>query len=1075
MRKWSVVVLLAGLVVGGLGGATAAEEPVVSFIVKSWEFDRGNIAVFDVGMTYADTEPVLVNGGNQPNQAEYDIDFPVTATYDLWAKYTAVESRPVDLSMDGALITRGLTGVTGSWSASAGRWEQQGQVRVEAGKHTFKFVCAVGCIPHIAAFRFDSPVAFPEGWKRKTKAMNEGVPGWSGQPEKGRLGYAAYVRPDGFVDAPHDYDPTVPYDPIPAPNPRGERVLEYLLMEAGRYEVKAAIEEGEEGPWVALLSVEVSPGRTETEALTLDPARVRKMLEHCQALTARFRALGVAAGVDALEREAAGMLADLGRLEALDAGSRDKWEGLYGLYVRAYRLKNRVALSNPLLDFDKLLLVRRQTYDTSHIYTTYFDGSHRYGGGLAVLSPVRPEAECRTLETGLPGPAIYRDPDLSWDGQRVLFSYKPDLGTACRIYEIGLDGSGLRQVTDSNYDDVDPCYLADGRIMFVSTRCRRVVLCHNAFTVSVLHRMNADGSGVECVSQNTVNDFTPSVMHDGRIAYTKWEYVDKQLGNNQSLWVVSPDGSSPRQMAGEHWGPITFWEPRAIPGSSKLVCTLAPHMPIAVGPIALIDPADVCASPAKYESLTPEIPPPHHFGWHRPRMGYYCNPWPLSEDFHVVSYAYGPDDRDPRGYGLYLLDRWGNRDLIYRDPEISCFEAVPLRAREAPPVVPDVVPAETSEGKLCVLDIYRGLPGVERGSIKYLRVIQEVPKPVSAECSGPWLQYPLISYGGHLVVKRLLGEVPVAQDGSAYFSAPANKAIYFAALDANHQEVQRMRALTEVRPGETLSCVGCHEERTSAPPARRPQARQVAAADITPPEGGPKASDFYRDVQPVLNRNCISCHSGSKPAGGLNLSPSLTNRFNVAYESLMTRDLISYVVANDSSTLPLRPAMYYGSHASRLMKVLATTHTDRVALPPEDREALVTWIDMNAPYYGTYLYSRPWTEGGRELLTGRVRGALQAVYQQSCASCHGQDTGRVERVSFEDVWQSPALLAALPVSAGGTGACGAVFSGREDPGAKALMAALGTLEQELRDNPREDVQMARPPITEENPRYVYRP
>lgn len=132
-------------------------------------------------------------------------------------------------------------------------------------------------------------------------------------------------------------------------------------------------------------------------------------------------------------------------------------------------------------------------------------------------------------------------------------------------------------------------------------------------------------------------------------------------------------------------------------------------------------------------------------------------------------------------------------------------------------------------------------------------------------------------------------------------------------------------------------------------------------------------------------------------------------------------------------------------------------------------------IDLNAPYYGTYCYSRPGTEGGRELLTPHVRSGLYAVFQQSCTRCHGQEKERVERVNFEDVGRSPALLAPLPVAAGGTGACGPVFTGREDPGAQALRAALAVLEEELRTNPREDVRTLRPPLADEHPRYVYRP
>lgn len=1045
-----------------------------SFTVGCWEFDRGNVAVYTVGMAYADTAPVIVNGGETPNIAEYDLDFPVTAEYAISGHYTAQDPRPVDILLDDVLLVRGFGGVTGSWQISAGVWEEQVRTHITAGRHTVKLICPGACIPHIAALRFETDSSFPAGWRRRVKPLEEVLPRWSGTPAPGVLGYAAYVRADGTVDAPSDYDPIVPYEPIPAPAPRAERILEYLLMGAGRYSMTAAIEVGEDtGKWQARLTVQVSPERIETDVLPLEAARIGRMLAHSRRLLQRFGELRP----EALAPEVRQIDELRAKLQALPSEPQDETTArrLYELYVRAYQLKHRTALSNPLLDFARLLFVHRQTYDTSHIYTTYFDGSHRFGGGLATLSPVRPDGQVTAIPTGLPDPAIYRDPDLSWDGQRVLFSYKPDGPTPCRIYEVGLDGSGLRQLTNSEYDDIDPCYLPDGRIMFVSTRCRRVVLCHNAFTVSVLHIMNADGGDVRCVSANTVNDFTPSVLPDGRVAYTKWEYVDKQLGNNQSLWTVNPDGSNPRHIAGEHWGPITFWEPRAIPGSNLLITTLAPHMPIAVGPIALVAPEDVCSSPARFEHITREIPPPRHFGWHRPHMGYYCNPYPLSEDFYLVAHNYGPDDRDPRGYGLYLLDRWNNRDLIYRDPDISCFEAIPVRPQVRPPAIPDVATGAGDTGTLCVLNIYDGLTGVEPGSVKYLRVVEEIPKPVAADCSGPWLQYPVISQAGHLALKRVLGTVPVAADGSAYFRAPANRGLYFSALDDRYMEVQRMRALTEVRAGQTLSCVGCHESRTTAPPLQRGLAFQREASTIEPPPGGPKAPDFARDVQPILNRHCLSCHDGPKPAGELSLSPAKTNLFNVAYENLTQRGYVSYVIANDSSTLPLRPPKYYGSHASRLIAALLTTHRDRVGLSAGEWRELVEWADLNAPYYGTYTYSRPGTLGGRELLTPGIRRDLQAVYQRRCVSCHQGDTGRVERVNFEAVERSPALLAPLATTAGGTGRCGGVFAGREDADWVALVAALQRLRQEMAENPRADMLPARPPLMDDSPRYVYRP
>ena len=1045
-----------------------------SITVRCYEFDRGNVKVYDVGNSYADTEPVVINGEKYPNTMEYDLDIPVTAKYEFFAKYAALQSRPVDIFVDGELVAHGFQSVTGSWQASTGKWEKQGEVEIAAGKHTVSLICPVGCIPHIIAFRLDSEVPFPDGWRRKPKSIEDKIhTTWSGSPEPGKFGYAAYVRPDGHIDAPDDYNPMIPFERIPASAPRGERILEYLLMGDGEYDVTAEIVADEwDAVWHAMLSVQVTEDHTEAELLTLSTDRIRKMLDHSRDLLDRFG--GETLGAD----EVTALVAELDRVEKLDASEKATAERLYELYVKAYRLKNRIALSNPLLDFDELLFARRLTYNTSHIYTTYFDGSDRYqaGGGLYALDGLRPDAGVRPIVAELDSTGIFRDPDLSWDGERILFSYKPDKPTPCRIYEVGADGSGFRQLTDSEYDDVDPCYLPSGKIMFVSTRCRRVVLCHNAFTVSVLYTMDADGGEIRCVSRNTVNDFTPSVLADGRVAYTRWEYIDKQLGNNQSMWLTNPDGTQPGHIAGEHWGPITLWEPRQVPNSSLVVTTLAPHMPIAVGPIALVDPADTCSSPAKYESLTPEIPPPHHFGWHRPQNGYYCSPWPLSEDFFIVSYAYGPGDRDPAGYGLYLLDRWGNRDLIYRDPELSCFEAIPLRPRQRPPVLPEQERLDDEPVRFCVLDVYQGLDAIERGTVKYLRVVEDIPKPVSAQCSGYGLQYPVMSNYGHLALKKVWGTVPVEADGSAYFEAPPNAALYFSALDEDYLEVQRMRAFTQGEPGEVISCIGCHEHRTTAPANHKVLAMRRPASKILPPPDGVRAPDFAYDVQPVLDRHCSTCHTGAEPEGGLDLGPAPTNLFNVAYEGLTGRGLVSFIDARESSTLPLRPAKYYGSHASKLIEVLRTTHKDLVSLPREDLRRIATWIDCNAPYYGTYRFTRPGTVGGRELLTGAIKAQLTAAVEKRCADCHDAAIVSPANLDFSDPAASRLMLAPLSKTAGGAESCGKpVLPSRDDPAAAELTSALAALAKEISTNPRMDMLAERPPMTDPAARYVFRP
>ena len=1101
---------LAGVVALG-SAALAGGQPAASFTIRADWFNRGNVRVSLPGQNYAGKYPCIWNAGKLPNQSEYDLDFPVTADYTFVGLYTAHGSRPVDIYLDGKKIHRGFAGVTGDWNTNHAKWETQCTVHVTKGKHTVKLLCPGPCMPHICALRMESPVPFPKDWRlqRTVRRPAAAVAATADldDPTKFLCGYP-YEPPDV-------YDYHQPFKRIPPPTPRAHRILEYTLM--GKYDVQAEIvntaapaaagpeannellekRDGiglESTPWVARLSVKVSEKRTEADMLALSPTHLRKMLAHTVRLVDRFRQLnghhGQPTDVLAAERSRATKL--LATVDSLieEPDSKAKWHRFYLAYLSAYQLKNRVALSNPLLDFGKLLLAKRLTYNTSHIYTTYYDGSDRYkaGSGIVTLSPVRPDGKIANLTGELKTDAIYRDPDLDVDARRVLFSYKPDRPSPCRIYEVGIDpstglragGSGLRQLTDSVYDDVDPCYLPDGKtILFVSTRCERVTLCHNAFTVSVMHTMDRDGKNIRCISRNTVHDFRPSVQPNGQIVFTRWEYIDKHLGNQQSLWVGNPDGTRIAHVAGNHFGPLTLWEAFRVPNSRKFVCILAPHMPLACGPVGLVDPMFNYASPAVFENLTPELPPATHFSWLRTDVGYYTYAWPLSEDYYLVSYCYGPADRDPTGYGIYLLDRWNNRDLIYRDPELSAFEPIPVRPRPTPAVIPARERDEKqATGEFFVTDVYQGLTGIERGEVKYLRVAEDIPKPVSAPHAGFGIQYPGISNGGHLALKRVWGTVPVEADGSAYFRVPADKAIYFVALDKDFLEVQRMRSFTSVSPGQRFGCIGCHEPKYTAPTIVDATAVRRSPSDITPPPygGGVHAPDFYHDVQDVLDRHCAKCHTGPKPKGGIDLSPDFTNLFNVAYETLTNKKLVKYVSDYSVRSLLTRPPKYYGSHASKAIQVLRTTHKDRVKLSPLDLRRLATWIDCNAPYYGTYTYSRPRALSGRAILDHH-KGALADIHKRRCQSCHaGAPDPILCRIRLPDLERSRPLLAPLAKAAGGDQSCKkAVFADKNDPDYVKLHALFAKIRSECQSNPRADMRPDRPPLLDPTCRYVYRP
>ncbi|MBM4038284.1 MAG: hypothetical protein FJ290_07210 [Planctomycetes bacterium] len=1116
--------LLGALAVGvALPVITLAD----SFTVRCDWFDRGNVTSTGIAAGYSDKYPCIVNGGVVPNEAEYDIEFPVEAEYTISALYAAHDARPVDILLDGKVLVRGFTGSTGSWQTSSAKWEKQCVAKIAAGKHTVKLLCPGPCIPHICALRFETEAAFPKDWKLARRVPKS--PAARPQPQQVTL-----ADREGFVgfyplNPPDAYDYLQAYDRIPLPNPRAHRLLEYAVL--GK-EVKAEIigkdapassgpaKPGQDDParnellqaaplpadeatdWVANLSVKLSETATERDTLPLSPAHLRKMLEHAAKLIADFRAMpGKSRDLLAAEHgEAAKLIASLDALLA-EPETKAKWERFYALHVQAFRLKHRVALSNPLLDFDKLVVAKRLTTNTSHIYTIYYDGSDRYkaGSGVFVLSPVRPEGKLTNLTPELKSDGIYRDPDVSWDGSKLLFAYKADRPTATSIYEVGADGKGLRQVTKGLYDDVDPCYLPDDRIAFISTRTERVTLCHNAFTVSNLFTVNGDGSDIRCISTNTIHDFTPSVLNDGQLAVSQWRYVDRHVGNNQSLWRCNPDGTRTVHVSGEHFGPVTFWGARAVPGSQLIACILGPHMPYAVGPVALVDPAYTYSSPAVFTNVTPEVPPPSHATYQRKEAGFYADVFPLSESYFLVSYCYGPDQQHPTGYGVYLLDKWNNRDLIYRDPELSTFEAFPLKPRPRPSLVAPREhgvaavpshndPAKTEWGTFFCLNVYEGLTGIQPGEVKWLRVLEEVPKPVSSHTHGYGLQNPAISYSGQFALKRLWGVVPVEADGSIHFKAPANRMLYFSALDANMMEVQRMRTFTTVAPGEAYGCIGCHERKTSSPPPTFPTALHRPPSEIIPPKwAGVHGPDFYKTAQPVLNKHCVKCHSGDKgekPKGGVDLSPDFTPIFNVAYETLCSKRLVSYADLYHVSTLITRPPKYYGSHASKMMQVVLTTHKDRVSLSPEDLERLATWIDTNAPYYGTYVYDRPGTTGGRDIFA-KGKAVLEDIHKRRCASCHGGSAAATVLRMRLPAESTRALLAPLAKAAGGDAICkgkGAkadeltgqplpIFADKADPDYRKLLGVYA----DIAANPRVDMLPERPPLSDPGCRYVYRP
>jgi hypothetical protein len=681
--------------------------------------------------------------------------------------------------------------------------------------------------------------------------------------------------------------------------------------------------------------------------------------------------------------------------------------------------REALVLRNPLLSPGRLLFVKRFTYSPGYYYAEFMRAS-RFGGNLCVLS--LPDGKVTELVPSLAGGIIDRF-DLSFDGQRVVFSYKAAPGKGFRLYEVNTDGSGLRQLTHDppdeaariarywhprqrpagvyrhHTDDFHPCYLPDGAICFASTRCEQGVLCDqsDSLSVNVLYRRELDGTLTQ-LSQGALSESTPSVMNDGRILYTRWEYVDKGVIAVQALWAMRPDGTGTVEVYGDEIAePPVLIHARAVPGRpNQTVTTATMHHPFAVGPILLLDTSRDIRSLDPIRNLTPDtslsvagigsFPNGERYThwrngrWVGDNIGpLFSEPYPLAAPasnagagkYFLVTCNPDQSWNHPSAYGLYLIDIFGNRVPILQDREISCWQPVPLRPRPVPPQV--AVAAEAMEPMATVVlrDVYQGLTGVGRGTVKYLRVLEQIPRPWSARRFWPkdeaHGQHAIVSLNAHIYVKVLLGVVPVHEDGSAHFRVPADRNLFFQALDGDYLEVNRMRTFVDYQPGETRSCIGCHEPHASAPPLHgHPEALAHAPDAVSPQPGddGPRPLHFPTDIQPILDRHCVRCHSGEQPKAKLNLSGTLTTYFSTSYEQIMRRGLVRVIQefkgpqqrAQKRNVKPL-PPYSLGSHASKLIAVLRKGH-HRVQLSREDMLRLTTWVDANAPYYGSYFGRR---------------------------------------------------------------------------------------------------------------------
>ncbi len=717
-------------------------------------------------------------------------------------------------------------------------------------------------------------------------------------------------------------------------------------------------------------------------------AAVGRTIKRGAELLRNLRAAGVSQ--KQLETQWNQLRARFKRLAADSSASQSAWESLW---LNVHRARRKIVLGNPLARLGAIVFVKRAPSVFSHQLTQYYGACARPGGGVFVLQSPGKSMRCRDLTAGRLGQGSYQHPEVSFDGRRVLFSYCPVKSDPknrtqhpdrfYRLREISADGSGLRQLTKGPFDDFSPRRLPDGRIVFISTRRGGFHRCgRGPCPVYTLTVAEADGSDPRVISFHETHEWDPAVLHDGRIIYTRWDYVDRSAVFYQQLWTVRPDGANVRIFYGNNtFNPVGVWEARSVPGSRKVMATAAAHHAMTAGSIILLDVNKGVDGMDPITRLTPDAlfpeseapvaksPSGKSGRWSTGALGKtpvpaeakrwpghcYRSPYPLSEDFFLAAYSFDALVGEPKNnpinmFGLYLVDRFGNKELLYRDPNIASLWPVPLAPRARPEKVPSILDRSPDRtGTFLVQNVRLSSPELPKEPVRRIRIVQVLPK------STPHMDQPSLGAARGAPGKQVLGTVPVESDGSACFAAPAGVPLAFQVLDSQGRAVQVMRSITYLQPGETVSCVGCHEPRTKAPPTeRRLLALRRKPSKITPGPDGSNPLCYPILVQPVLDKHCVKCHNAKKPDGKVILTGEPKGRYSASYNALISR--VSYSAWGRGGNIEWRATKpgFYGARGSpRLMKTFSKSHY-RVKLSGDELSRVVTWMDANALFYGTF-------------------------------------------------------------------------------------------------------------------------
>jgi len=691
------------------------------------------------------------------------------------------------------------------------------------------------------------------------------------------------------------------------------------------------------------------------------------------------------------------LLAELAALEhtarqaksAAQDGSPWPDRRLWDLYRKLNRFKRHALISNPAVRDLQILCVKRAwkgRVTPAELKGLGIPSNHEchsslpsvgYDNEIAVFRATNPRATWRTLLRPADGGWVGHM-DLHWDADRFVFA-KSD-AAQWNLYEMNIDGSGLRKITDTPPDVncFDPCYLSNGRIVCASDATGQCVPCWHGVArkyVANLFVLDADGSNMRRITFDQDHNIHPAVLSSGQIVYNRWDYTGINRVFLRPLMVMNPDGTGQRSLYGSNsWYPNGLYFTQELPGKpGQLLCILSGyHGPGRTGHLVVVDTnlgrkeADGIVKRISGRGLPLEVEYKDHLTvetW--PKFHSSC---PITDKHYLVT---GWMSQNSRSMGIYLADIFDNILLLHQVDNAALLEPIPVAPRETPPIIPDQMDPQRNDAVVYLQDIHvgPGLAGVPPGTIKRLRVIAYHFGYVGLAgndkigLSGPW------------DAMRILGTTPVEEDGSALFRIPADTPVAFQALDGEGKAVQLMRTWFSARPGESASCVGCHESPGTVPAAGPSLAASQPPCELEPWYGPARGFDFAREVQPVLNKHCVSCHDGrnrridlraeelvkdyhGRVPGRLDLTRmrdehrSLDDgriRYTPAYEALVP--YIRRVNVGDDVSM-LAPG-YYHADTSELIQLLQRGHQG-VVLDREGWDRLITWIDLNGPCHGAW-------------------------------------------------------------------------------------------------------------------------